>query len=161
MAQDYYYYDGNLTTTPAINFTTAPINNSSNSSSNDPVLLFYGNNQTKQGLGINVGTIDSFMSQWVFVNKFKHAREWRPVSTRNNWANWSLAGASNVVWNRSRKKKYKLIKNKHFILFKILFIFLFSDGYPVNYTYAKYSTSDGYICFLFLMLWVLFNYKKL
>ncbi len=99
--QDYYYYDGNFTTTAPINFTDTPnSSNSTNSSSHEPVLLFYGNNQTKQSLGINVGPIDTFMSQWVFVNKFKHAREWRSVNTRENWATWSFGGVSDAVWDR-------------------------------------------------------------
>jgi hypothetical protein len=62
-------------------------------------LIFSGNNQTKPGLGINVGTIDYGMSQWVFTNKFKHARDWRPVSTGDNWNSYSMAGAIQTTWS--------------------------------------------------------------
>ena len=55
-------------------------------------LLFTGKNQKRPGLGINVGTITSGMSQWVFTNKFKHADVWRPVSSGNRWLTFSMAG---------------------------------------------------------------------
>ena len=71
-------------------------------------LLFTGDDQPKPDLGINAGTIDSGMSQWVFTNMFKHASEWRPVSTNNNWASYLFAGAVTTVFS--------------------------SDGYPINST---------------------------
>ena len=64
-----------------------------------PQLLFSGNNQTKPGLGINVGTIDYGMSQWVFTNKFKHAREWRPVSSSDKWNTYAMAGSIATEWS--------------------------------------------------------------
>lgn len=76
-------------------------------------LLFRGDNQTKQGLGINAGTIDSLMLQWVFTNKFKHARDWRPVCTSNNWVDYSWAGALNVIWS--------------------------DDGYPIVYNFTSWQ----------------------
>ena len=62
-------------------------------------LLFTGDDQPKPDLGINAGTIDSGMSQWVFTNMFKHAKEWRPVFTNNNWASFLFAGAVNTVFS--------------------------------------------------------------
>ena len=83
-------------------------------------LLFTGNNQTRPGLGINVGTITSGMSQWVFTNKFKHAGTWFPVSSSNNWQTYSLAGAIPTQWD--------------------------TNGYPLNFTYkGQWSGNLGYM----------------
>lgn len=88
--------------------TIIPLN-----SSNATKLLFNGDNQTRQGLGINVGPIDSLMLQWVFINKFKHAREFRPVCTPNNWVNYSWAGALPTDWS--------------------------ADGYPIRLNISSWS----------------------
>ena len=74
---------------------------------NETQLLFYGDSQPRPGLGINLGNIDSGMSEWVFTNLFKHAREWRTCFTRNNWLSFSFAGALDTVWS--------------------------SDGYPIKF----------------------------
>lgn len=91
--------------------TTARVNlNSTNVTQQNtkPKLLFYGNDQKKQGLGVNLGPIDPFMSQWVFTNIFKHAREWRIMSTANNWATFTATGAIPTDWS--------------------------SDGYPLHFS---------------------------
>jgi hypothetical protein len=101
--QQTYINQSNLTTqSPQIN-------------GNLPNLLFNGNHQPRHDLGINVGSINHFMLQWVFVNKFKHAKEWATVSSRTNWFNYSMAGAiPNTVFS--------------------------SDGYLLNFTKSSYST---------------------
>jgi hypothetical protein len=91
---------------------------------NLPNLLFNGNHQPRNDLGINVGSINHFMLQWVFVNKFKHAREWQTVASRSNWFNYSMAGAiPNTVFS--------------------------SDGYLLNFSKSSYSTQ--YIKLLFFL----------
>ena len=86
--------------------------------SND--LLYIGDNQTRPDMGINVGTITSGMSQWVFTNKFKHANTWRPVSTGNSWLTYSLAGAIATNWD--------------------------SNGYPFNFSYkGQWGGNNGYM----------------
>jgi hypothetical protein len=95
-------------------------------------LLFTGNDQPKPDLGINAGTIDNGMSQWVFTNMFKHASEWRPAFSNNNWATYAFAGAVNTVFS--------------------------SDGYPMNAssnigfvaqlgTHGVYPTGDYILTF--------------
>ena len=108
---DYYYYDFNATESNSTNQTTTPeITNQ---------ILFTGDNQTRPGLGINLGTITSGMSQWVFTNKFKHANRWQIVASRNNWFSYSFGGRSDTEWD--------------------------SDGYPVNFTYISTpGTNLGY-----------------
>jgi len=113
---DYYYYD--------ISFDNIT-ENETNSSQIDPNafgsnLVFSGDNQTRPGLGINVGMITSGMSQWVFTNKFKHADCWRTVSSRDNWATYAFAGYVPTQWD--------------------------TDGYPVNFTYqGQWGGNLGYI----------------
>ena len=109
---DYYYYDFNSTDSNSTNQTITPVYVGDQ-------FLFTGDNQTRPGLGINVGMITSGMSQWVFTNKFKHANGWRPVSSGNNWFNYSFAGHIDTEWN--------------------------SDGYPVNFTYrGQWGGNLGY-----------------
>ncbi len=60
--EDYYYY---------VNvYEDVPENETTNGSK----LHFTGDDQPRPGLGINVGWITPEMDQWVFANKFKHAR---------------------------------------------------------------------------------------
>ena len=83
-------------------------------------LLYSGDNQTRPNLGINVGTITSGMSQWVFTNKFKHSDCWRSVSSNNNWATYAFAGAIPTQWD--------------------------ANGYPVNFTHrGQWGGNLGYV----------------
>lgn len=85
----------------------------------DPPLLFTGENQARPGLGINLGLVDSGMAQWVFTNKFKHAKEWRPCGSNNDWANYSWTSAFNTSWSE--------------------------DGYPLTFNHNPYVNSrQGY-----------------
>jgi hypothetical protein len=45
-----------------------------NETSNASKFHFSGDDQPRPGLGINVGWITPDMDQWVFTNKFKHAK---------------------------------------------------------------------------------------
>ena len=89
-----------------------------------PELIFSGDDHPKPGLGINLGPIDYGMSQWVFVNKFKHANEWLPVSTNIDWKLYRRSGAFETTWSE--------------------------DGYPIEFdhkpagnTFYGYMTSFG------------------
>ena len=91
-------YSLNSTLSTILNNVTNQTLNSKNKT-DELTLLFYGDSQSRQGLGINVGRINHFMFQWVFVNKFKHAAEWYPIATRSNWLSYSPNGIPNTVFD--------------------------------------------------------------
>ena len=85
---------------------------------NNSKLLFIGDNQPRPALGINLGTIDYSMNNWVFTNKFKHAREWRPVYSLNNWQTYTMEGTFPTEWSL--------------------------DYWPLNFTVENYNKKRGY-----------------
>lgn len=85
-----------------------------------PELIFSGDDHPKPGLGINLGPIDYGMSQWVFTNKFKHAKEWVTVSSDTDWKNYRLAGSLETIWS--------------------------NDGYPIEFNHNPYTNYfNGYM----------------
>ncbi|EFC47802.1 hypothetical protein NAEGRDRAFT_57192 [Naegleria gruberi] len=64
-----------------------------------PNLLFRGD-EARHMLGINLGPIDYEMIQWVFTNRFKHAREWRPVGSLDEWKTYYFEGTITTNWSQ-------------------------------------------------------------
>ena len=84
--------------------------------------LFSGNEQARPPLGINVGPIDHEMSQWVFTNRFKHAREWTPIASSDNWRT--------TRWSSSFETKWSI------------------DGYPLWFNQINSYSKNGYMTVL-------------
>lgn len=85
-------------------------------------LLFSGNETPRPPLGINVGPIDHEMSQWVFTNRFKHAREWIPIASSDNWKTTRWSSNFETTWSL--------------------------DGYPLWFNQINSHTKIGYLTVL-------------